>query len=55
MTDTIFEQLKEEIAKGKALPTPQVPGNLNRELLPFILRPMTDEEASTASGVKMRF
>jgi hypothetical protein len=41
--DAIFEQLKEEIAKGAALPVPVCPA-LEEEYKKFVLRPMTEEE-----------
>jgi hypothetical protein len=43
MIDAIFNQIKEEVAKGKALPTPVCP-EVEEDLKPFILRPMSDDE-----------
>jgi hypothetical protein len=41
--DEIFEQLREEIAKGSALPAPLCPP-IEEDLKPFILRPMAEDE-----------
>jgi hypothetical protein len=43
--DEVFEDLKVQIAKGATLPTPQVP-EVEEDLKPFILRPMTDDEVA---------
>jgi hypothetical protein len=47
--DEIFEQLREAASAGAALPTPLCP-EIEEDLKPFILRPMTDDELALMSA-----